>query len=128
LNPSDSESLANLATAFLEKGRLDDAERDFKRILAIDADNATAQNGLGLIAIQRRDPQTARGYFERAVELDPDLLEAQVNLGLIYEMAGDRERARLCFETFLAKASPAQYSTVIPKVRHELAVLQQKEP
>jgi choline-sulfatase len=128
LNPVDTESLANLATACMEEGRLDDAERAFKRILAIRADSATAQNGLGLIAIQRRDPQTARGYFERAVQLDPDLLEAQVNLGLIYEMEGDRERARLCFEAFLAKASPAQYATVIPKVRHELAALRQKEP
>lgn len=127
-NPSDSESLANLATAYLEEGKLDDAERAFKQLLAIDTDSATAQNGLGLIAVQRRDPQTARGYFERAVQLDPDLLEAQVNLGLIYEMQGDRKRARACFEAFLAKASPAQYATVIPKVRHELASLQQKDP
>jgi choline-sulfatase len=127
-NPADTESLANLATAYLATGRLDDAERAFKGLLTIDADNATGQNGLGLIAIQRREPQVARGYFERAVQLDPDLLEAQVNLGLIYEMQGDRKRARACFEAFLAKASPAQYASVIPKVRHELAALGQKEP
>jgi choline-sulfatase len=128
LNPVDTESLANLATAYMDQGNLDDAEGAFKRILAIRADSATAQNGLGLIAVQRRDPQAARRYFERAVELNPGLLEAQVNLGLIYEMMGDRERARRCFETFLAKASPSQYATVIPKVRHELASLRQKKP
>jgi tetratricopeptide (TPR) repeat protein len=128
LNPVDTESLANLATADLHAGRLDDAEGAFKRILAIRPDSATAQNGLGLIAVQRRNPQAARRYFERAVQLNPDLLEAQVNLGLIYEMTGDREGARKCFETFLAKASPAQYATVIPKVRHELATLRQKKP
>lgn len=127
-NPSDLDSLANLATAYLEKGRLGDAERVFKRILATDPDHAPAQNGLGLIAVQRRDPQAARGYFERAVQLDPDMLEAQLNLGLIYEMAGDRARARSCFEAFLAKASPAQYGTVIPRVRRELASLREKEP
>ncbi len=127
-NPSDTESLANLATAYLNKGRLENAALDFKRILVMNPDNATAQNGLGLIAIQRRNPQAARGYFERAVQLNPNLLEAQVNLGLIYEMAGDREQARKCFETFLAKASPSQYATVIPKVRQELASLPQKKP
>jgi arylsulfatase A-like enzyme/tetratricopeptide (TPR) repeat protein len=127
-NPSDLESQANLATAYLEKGRTGDAERVFKWILATDPDYATAQNGLGLIAVQRRDAQAARGYFEHAVQLDPDMLEAQLNLGLIYEMAGDRARARSCFEAFLNKASPAQYGTVIPKVRRELASLRQKEP
>jgi len=83
--------------------------------------SAAACNGLGLIAIQRQDPGTARGYFEKAVALDADLVEAQLNLGLIYKMAGDRAHARQCFETFLAKASPAQYREIIPKVREALA-------
>ena len=127
-NPSDTGSLANLATAYLNKGRLDNAEQDFKRILATNPDNATAQNGLGLIAIQRRNFQAALGYFERAVQLDPNMMEGQVNLGLLYEKAGNLEGARKCFETFLAKASPSQYATVIPKVRQELATLREKKP
>jgi arylsulfatase A-like enzyme/Tfp pilus assembly protein PilF len=122
-NPSDLDSQSNLATAYLEKGRVNDAERVLKWILTTDPDYAAAHNGLGLIAIQRRDPAAARGYFERAVQLDPDLMEAQLNLGLIYEMAGEPVRARACFEAFLAKASPKQYAQVIPKVRHELASL-----
>ena len=125
-NPSDLDSQVNLATAYLERGRAGDAERVFKWILATDPDHAAAENGLGLIAIERRDSAAARGYFERAVQLDPDMLEAQLNLGLIYEMAGDRARARSCFKAFLAKASPAQYARVIPKVRQELASLQEE--
>jgi choline-sulfatase len=125
-NPSDLDSQVNLATAYLEKGRAGDAERVFKWILATDPDYAAAQNGLGLIAIERREPVAARGYFERAIQLDPDMVEAQLNLGLIYEMAGDRARARSCFKAFLAKASPAQYARVIPKVRQELASLQEE--
>jgi hypothetical protein len=39
-------------------------------------------------------------------------------------MAGDRPRARAAFQQFLAKASPRQYHTVIPKVRAALAQLQ----
>jgi arylsulfatase A-like enzyme/Flp pilus assembly protein TadD len=123
-NPADLQSQANLATAYLEKGRLDDAERVYKWTIAVDAGYGTAYNGLGVIAIQKQDPTTARGYFEKAVQLDPDLADAQLNLGLIYKMAGDRERARACFQAFLAKASPAQYGEVIPKVREELAELQ----
>ncbi|HEY3458617.1 MAG TPA: sulfatase-like hydrolase/transferase [Bryobacteraceae bacterium] len=123
-NPSDLESQTNLATAYLEKGRATDAERVFKFVVASDPDSAAGHNGLGLIAIQKRDMPSARTEFEKAVQIDPDLVEAQMNLGLIYEMAGDRARARTCFEAFLAKASPKQYASIIPKVKQELATLQ----
>ncbi len=125
LNPSDVDSQANLATAYLEKGRLDDAERVYKWIVTTEPSYAAAYNGLGVISIQRQDPSRARGYFEKAVQLDADLVDAQLNLGLIYKMEGDPVRARSCFEAFLAKASPAEYGQVIPKVREELLALQQ---
>lgn len=124
MNPSDVESQTNLATAYLEKGRVPDAERVFKWVITTDPSYAAAYNGLGLIAIQRQDATAARGYFEKAVELDPDLVEAQLNLGLLYKMGGDSAHARACFEIFLAKASPAQYGEIIPKVRETLAQMQ----
>jgi choline-sulfatase len=123
INPADLDSQNNLATAYLEKGRLPDAERVFKWILANDPDYPAAQNGMGLVSIQKQDTVAARGYFEKAARLDPELVEVHMNLGLLYEMAGDRARARTSFETFLAKASPAQYGDIIPRVRQELATL-----
>jgi arylsulfatase A-like enzyme/tetratricopeptide (TPR) repeat protein len=123
INPADLDSQNNLATAYLERGRVADAERVFKWILANDADYPAAQNGMGLVSIQKHDPNAARGYFEKAAELDPELVEVYMNLGLLYEMAGDRPRARSSFETFLAKASSAQYGSIIPRVRQELAAL-----
>jgi Tfp pilus assembly protein PilF len=93
-------------------------------VITTDPASAAAYNGLGLIAIQRQDAAAARGYFEKAVQLDPDLIEAQLNLGLIYRMAGEAAKARACFEAFLAKAPPARYGEVIPKVREALQTLQ----
>lgn len=124
LNPSDSESLNDLATAYLQTGKIGDAERVFKWSLSIDDKTPLAYNGLGLVSIQKRDMGEARGYFEKAVQIDPDLLEAQLNLGRIYKIMGANTRARACFEAFLAKASPAEYGPVIPKVRAELAAMQ----
>ena len=121
--PADTASQTNLAVAYLEKGRVPDAERVFKWVLTTDPQSAAAYNGLGLIAIQKSDTAAARGYFEKAVQLDPDLIEAQLNLGLIYRMAGEGAKARTCFEAFLAKASPAQYGDMIPKVREALVEL-----
>jgi choline-sulfatase len=123
INPADLDSQNNLATAYLEKGRLADAEKVFRWILTNDGDYAAAQNGMGLVSIQKQDATAARAYFERSVQLDPDLVEAHMNLGILYQMAGDRGRARASFEQFLAKASPAQYGSIIPRVRQELATL-----
>ena len=66
MNPADTATQANLATAYLETGRLADAERVYKAIVAIEPSNAAAQNGLGVLAIQRQDGTAARGYFEKA--------------------------------------------------------------
>ncbi len=123
LDPLDFENQTNLATAYLEAGRTADAERVFAFVLSKDPNYAAADNGLGLVAIQKHDAAAAREHFEKAVAADPDLVEADMNLGLLYEMAGDRERARACFQTFLDKASPKQYGSLIPKVRRELATL-----
>jgi arylsulfatase A-like enzyme/Flp pilus assembly protein TadD len=123
-NPTDVDAQTNLATAYLEQGRPAEAQRVFDWILKTDPAHAAAYNGLGLVAVQKRDMPAARGYFERAVQLDGDLVEAHMNLGIIYQMTGDRVRARSSFEAFLAKASPAQYGQIIPRVRQELAALQ----
>jgi tetratricopeptide (TPR) repeat protein len=124
LNPSDTDSLNDLAMAYLETQRIEDSERTFKWLLATDEHYALAHNGLGLIAIQKRDISAARGYFEKAVQLDPNLLEAQLNLGRIYKNMGANARARVCWEAFLAKASPAEYGRIIPKIKSELAAMQ----
>jgi arylsulfatase A-like enzyme/Tfp pilus assembly protein PilF len=119
VNPSDTGSQVNLATAYLEGGKVADAERCFKWVLTIE-ENAAAYNGLGLIAIQRRDVQAARVHFEHAVALDPGLVEAQLNLGLIYKMNGEFARAKECFQIFIAKAPRAQYGKLIPQVMEEV--------
>jgi arylsulfatase A-like enzyme/Flp pilus assembly protein TadD len=121
-NPSDVEGQTNLATAYLEQGRVDDAQRVFQFVLTIE-ETAAVHNGLGLVSIQKRDLASARGSFEKAVQLDPDLVEAQLNLGLIYKMSGETDRARECFRAFLAKASPQQYGDIIPKVKDEIAAM-----
>ena len=65
----------------------------FKWVLTSDGDNAVANNGLGLVSLQKHDFMGARGYFEKAVQDDPDPVEAHMNLGLLYEWAGDRQQA-----------------------------------
>lgn len=124
LNPSDTDSLNDLAMAYMDTQRIEDSERTFKWLLATDAHYAPAHNGLGLVAVQKHDMLAARRYFEQAAQFDPNLLEAQLNLGRIYKNIGAVTKARACWETFLAKASPAEYGRIIPKIKAELAAMQ----
>jgi len=124
LNPSDHETMGNLALAYLESGKIADAERVCNWILKTGVEYGPAYNIMGLASIKKRDLPQARVYLEKAIQADPNLLDAYLNLGRIYTMIGANSRARVTFEAFLAKASPAEYGAVIPKVKAELAAMQ----
>ena len=112
LNPSDYESLENLAVAYRAAGRIADSERVLNAILKSGEEYAPAYNELGMAAFQKGDVAAAQGYFEKAARLDPTY---QLNLGRFYKMAGDNARARAAFEAFLAaRSSSAEYRQVIP--------------
>jgi len=122
LNPSDYESLENLAVAYRAAGRAADSERVLTEILKSGEEYAPAYNELGMVAFQKGDVAAALGYFEKAARLDPTY---QLNLGRFYKMAGDNARARAAFEAFLAaRSSNAEYRQVVPQVRKELESVQ----
>jgi choline-sulfatase len=122
LNPSDYESLENLAVAYRQAGRTDDSERALNAILKSGEEYAPAYNELGMAAFQKGDVAGAQGYFEKAARLDPTY---QLNLGRFYKMAGDNARARAAFEAFLtARSSSPEYRQVVPQVRKELESIQ----
>jgi tetratricopeptide (TPR) repeat protein len=65
---------------------LNEAERMFEAIRQQDPEDASAWNGLGSIALLRRDPEKALYYINRALELEPDYLEAIHDRDVALEM------------------------------------------
>ena len=121
LNPSDLESLENLAVAYRETGRIEDAERTCVAILQSGERYAPAYNELGMASFQKGDVARAREYFEKAAQLNPIY---QMNLGRLYKLAGDTARARASFQAFLAaRGSSQEYRRLLPQVKAELAQL-----
>src|SRR5437899_3190851 len=88
INPTDLDNLRNLGTAYLQLGRVEDAEKAFKAIIVQNDHYAAAWNGLGLVAVQREDADSARRNFEKALEFGPDELEPLLNLGVLSQKAG----------------------------------------
>jgi tetratricopeptide (TPR) repeat protein len=117
INPTDLDNLRNLGTAELQFGRAAEAEKAFQAINLQNDHYSAAYNGLGLVAIQRGDGDTARRDFEKAIELDSSEVEPLLNLGVLFDKAGNKPMALRYYQQFLAKASPQDYAALIPKVR-----------
>jgi hypothetical protein len=74
-------------------GRLDTAVAYFERALAYDPHNPTAHYRLGLVAMQRREFETAVAHFTVAEQTIPDHRGLQKALGYSYAWMGEVETA-----------------------------------
>ncbi len=127
INPADLENLRNLGIAYMQLGRRDDAERTFKSITAQNDRYAPAYDGLGLVALDRGDTETARRDFERSLQVDPKEVVALLDLGMVYQKMGNQDEALYYFQSFLAKAPPAQFGNQFPAVRAAIQELTAKK-
>jgi tetratricopeptide (TPR) repeat protein len=84
-------------------GRIDEAERWFRRAQAADPGSMEAQAGLALVAWTSGDIRNAIGGFERLVTRFPSA-EHVATLGDLYAAAGDAEAAAAQFDLVLAEA------------------------
>ena len=123
LNPTDVNNLLNLGMAYFRLGRVDDAEKAFRAITAQNDRYAPAHNGLGLVAVERQDTETARREFEKALEVNPDDLNSLLDLGILYQKTGDNKQALHYLQLFLSKVPRGQFADQIPAVREAIQEL-----
>jgi arylsulfatase A-like enzyme/Flp pilus assembly protein TadD len=126
MNPLDVEGQNDLATAYLQSGRLADAERTFRWVLTIQP-YAPAYNGLGIVADKRNNIMDARKNFQRAVQLDPAYVEGQLNLGIACMQTHDIPCARAAFRAFVAHA-PKDFGPELTQAKSALAKLDKQRP
>lgn len=76
-----------------DEGRLDDAERDLRSVLAKFPLDRVAWNSLGQVLwLAGRFPEAVTAY-EKTLAIDPEDLNAHYNLMRVFRAAGDRRRA-----------------------------------
>ena len=108
-------------STFERQKRYADAEEQFRKVLASDAQHASALNYLGyMLADQNMKLEEALGYIKKAVELDPANGAYLDSLGWAYFRLGKYELA----EENLVKAS--QKINTDPTVHEHLGDLYQK--
>ncbi|MCP4251337.1 MAG: tetratricopeptide repeat protein, partial [bacterium] len=103
LIPNDLDAINRLGHIHRVQGRLDEAERSYRRVLDLSADDETgravAYGNLGLIYLTRGDLDQAEEMHGKALDIEEKLgrLEGMANqygnLGLIHQTRGDLDQA-----------------------------------
>jgi len=83
-------------------GKVEDAERLYRRVLKDNPDNVTALRLLGVIAMQSGHPENAEELLAKAVRLAPDFTGAIVDLGRLHQDQHRLAEAIECFEKAVA--------------------------
>lgn len=92
----------------LRAGKLDEAERDFQQVVAMNPEVAGAYANLGVIHMRRKQWSKALVALQKAEKLAPDVAGIRLNIGLVYFRQNDFARAIRPFET-VVKDAPNSY-------------------
>ncbi len=83
-SPDSLVARGGLGMAYLEKGMLEDAARQFKLTIERYPDHHKSYYNLGLVHYRQGDLKKAVALFNRSIALDPNSVRAHYNLGTIY--------------------------------------------
>lgn len=123
-DPNDARGYEVLAPIYLRSGRLADAVKARRKVLALGGETATRQADLGealTAAANGIVTAEAKSAFERALVLDPQELKSRFFIGLAAQQDGQRDKAGSIWRAILDNA-PVD-APWVPTVREALAGL-----
>ncbi|KAB0644798.1 tetratricopeptide repeat protein [Burkholderia latens] len=100
-------------------GDLHAAASNYRRVLELEPDHASALNNLGVLLEASGSPEEAETCYRRAIAIDPSYVDAHCNLGMLAYANGHSEAALICFERALDAAPDNMV------VRHRLGIVLQ---
>jgi Tfp pilus assembly protein PilF len=99
--PPATDALVRSALTAHQQGRIDEAERIYREILAREAGHPVATHYLGLATWQRGDARAAEERMRAALAADASIPDFHNNLGLLLRDTGRVEEAIACFRRTL---------------------------
>jgi tetratricopeptide (TPR) repeat protein len=99
--PADPAQLFQAGQAALNLGRLDEAERDFRHVLAEDPQAGGAYANLGVVYMRRKQWAKALELLRKAEHLMPQVAGIRLNIGLAYYRQNEFLEAIPAFESVL---------------------------
>jgi tetratricopeptide (TPR) repeat protein len=104
----DPQKLFAAGEAALHAGSLEEAEHDFRQVLAINPGVAGAYTNLGVIHMRRKQWPQALEMLQKAEKLAPGMAGIRLNIGLVYYRQKNYQAAIKPFETVVQQA-PGSY-------------------
>ncbi len=92
-NPKLFPAHLELGDLLQKEGRLSEAVKSYRRVLALRADHAVSRISLGRIAEKRKMPERALFQYEQAVEIAPDTFYPHFRLGVLRRSKGQLDLA-----------------------------------
>jgi tetratricopeptide (TPR) repeat protein len=112
LDPECASAHLNLAVAFVQGGKLAEAERHYRKALA-GRPTAETHNGLGYVLARQNRTEEAVAEYRTAIEIDPNYTPAYNNLADALVRIGRLAEAEDAYKRSLAvKPSPAVYNAL----------------
>ena len=96
-NPENIEVILNLANAYADSGRWEDAVKTYKIAIKMDPKNGDLYNRLGIVFVTIDDPAEAEVSYLRAIACSPLDSKIYFNLGELYQVQGRWSNAKYVF-------------------------------
>jgi len=93
VEPENTETLSNIASALAEQGKFDEALVYFNRALQVNPDHPAAHYNLAHMLKKSGRPNEAVSHYYSALRAKPDFIEARYNLALLLESLGKIDEA-----------------------------------
>lgn len=99
-NPTNVRALFQQGRIFVKRGQLEQAESNFRQVLAAFPRDRISLQQLGELCKIKRDYKGALECYEKILQIDPEDLGAHYNLMLIYRKVGRNDDAKREAKTF----------------------------
>jgi tetratricopeptide (TPR) repeat protein len=119
LNPHASALRTNLAVNLVHLGKLDLAEREFKKAIAIEPGNYDANHDLGEFYIRAEKVAEAVPYLEQAQKIEPSSYDNGYDLSLAYTLTGHLASARRQIHELLKTKDTAELHNLLGEVEEK---------
>ncbi len=106
--PPDPQVIFQAGEAALHAGKLEEAERAFRQVIAINPGVAGAYANLGVIDMRRKQWPEALAMLRQAEKLAPDVAGIRLNIGLVYYRQKNFRAAIEPFES-VVRQTPGSY-------------------
>ncbi|MEA3460272.1 MAG: FG-GAP-like repeat-containing protein [Bacteroidota bacterium] len=86
-------SAKTLGLAYLEEGKLEEAEAEFLKIIDLDADEVMGYANLGIVYLRMGSFDRAEEWLQKAIKMEPEDPDVRLILAKVFEMSGASDKA-----------------------------------